>query len=233
MDQRVNLIEGSNSRTSEMRKAVEQAIREQRVHPVSTEDGMTLDGIQKFLATAQIPPVTIENVIHEAALAICRIFSFKEVSIGVKSQIDGRYRYEEIVGQSKTSEEALRRLSYNLEEFFDPTKYPSIRLSKVTELCIVEEKPFPDSEKDTFNRPSLLSGTRNSPDEFVEGDYIDIAMYTPEDEMIGWIELGRPMHSKMPSILKIKRLELFSYVLSLLIQNNLSKRGNDNAAKDQ
>lgn len=224
MQAEVGFIEEAKPRTSEVRRKIEQAVKQHYMQPASNEDGRTLEGIQKFLATAQVPPVTIDRVIHEAALAINRIFAFKEVAIGLKSPVDGRYRYEEIIGQSKSSEQALRKLSYDLDEFFSQADYPSIRLSKVTELCVVEEQPFPDSERNTYNRPSLLSGTRNSPDEFVEGDYIDIAMYTPEDEMIGWVELGMPMYAKMPSIPTIKRLEVFASVLSLLIQNALTTK---------
>lgn len=215
----MGIIGKADTRTGKMREHVEKAIRRQLAQYATNEDSKVLDGIQKFLITAQLPPVTVGSVIHEAAWTIFRTFSFKEVSIGLKSLEDGMYRYEEFVGISKPVEEALRKMSYTYDDYFSQKEYPSIRLSKVTELCIVEENPGLEFEKETYDPGTFTSGPRGSPDEFKEGDYIDVAMYTPEDEMIGWIEVSKPLHSKMPSIVTIRRLELFASVLSIMIQS--------------
>ena len=207
--------------SDEIRKNIERAIKRQRAQASPNEDTKLLDSIQNYLAVAQIPPVTIDLVLHEAALAIYRTFSFREITIGLKSEADGRYRYVEFFGISKTAEAALRELSYSLEEFFSQKDYPAIRLSKTTELCIVEENPLLPMEKHTYNQSTFLSRPRGSPEEFVEGDYMDISMYNPEDELIGWLEVSKPMFNRMPSIQTIKRLELFAYVLSILIQKTL------------
>lgn len=217
----MDAIEEARSRSDEIRKSIEQAVRRQRARANPNEDSKVLDSINDFITIAQTPPVTIKRLIHEAALVIFRTFSFRVITIGLKSEEDGRYRYVEYFGVSKAKEEAYRKLSYSLEEFFDPKDYPSIRLSKFTELCIIEENPNLELEKLTYDQPTFLSKARSSPEEFVEGDYIDIAMFNPEDEMIGWIELGRPIFNKMPSIQTIKRLELFASVLSILIQKAL------------
>jgi len=203
---------------SEIRAKIEQAIRNQLKQTITNEESRIIDGIHQFITVAQQPPVTVERIIHEAALAIYRMFSFKEITIGLKSESDGRYRYLEFLGISKAAEEAMRKLSYSLEEFFDYDDYPAIRLSKVTELCIVEENPLLEFERETYDRTTFLSRARQSPDEFIEGDYIDISMYDLKDVLIGWIELSMPRYNKMPSIQTIYRLELFASVLSVLIQ---------------
>lgn len=218
---KVSLIGKVSPRSEELKKKVEMAVRQQLSQHVQNEDSKVLAGIQRFLIVVQIPPVTIDRVLHEAAVAINQIFYFKEVAIGLRSETDGRYRYEKCLGFSKKVEEALRKLSYSLDEFFSQRDYPAIRLSKFTEICIVEEQPFIESEKDTYNRPHLLGETRNSPDDFVEGDYLDISLHNDDDEMIAWIELSMPMNRKMPSIQTIQRLELFASILSILIQKTI------------
>jgi hypothetical protein len=217
----VDKIGEVSPRSDEIRRNIEQAVKRQRALAYPNDDSKILDCIQNFLATAQTPPVTIEHINHEAALAIFRSFSFREITIGLRSESDGRYRYEEFFGISKTAENALRALSYSMEEFFDPVDYPAIRLSKVTELCIAEENPRLDLEKHTFDQKAFLTKARASPEEFIEGDYIDVSMYDAEDKLIGWIEVAKPMFNKMPTIQKLRRLELFAAVLSILIQKTL------------
>lgn len=208
----------------DVREKIEQTIKQQLKQPPSKEDSKILDGIQRFLTVAQFPPVTIDRVIHEAALAIYQIFYFKEITIGLKSEADGRYRYEEFLGISKVHEQAMRKLSYSLEEFFDYSSYPAIRLSTFTELCIAEEDPFLESERNTYDQTTFLSRARQSPDEFLEGDYIDTCMYNLNHEMIGWIELSMPRFNKMPSIQTVYRLDLFASILSILIQKTLLEK---------
>jgi len=220
----VGAIGEAGSRSSEIRKNIELSVKQQHTTTTHNVDRKALESVQNFLIVAQIPPVTIERVIHEAALAIYRTFSFKEVAIGLKSETDGRYRYEEFLGLSKPAEQALRKLSYSLEEFYSLSDYPSIWLSEFTELCIVEENPLLDFEKDTYDKETFLSRPRKSPDEFLEGDYLDISMYNEQDELIGWIELSKPIFSKMPSIQTINRIEVFASVLSILIQKTLLTR---------
>jgi hypothetical protein len=221
---KVGIIGEARIRSDEIRKNIELAVKRQLAHTSPNEDSRALDCIQRFLMAAQTPPVTMDRIIHEAALGIYKTFSFKEVTIGLKSESDGRYRYEEFLGFSKDMETAFRKLSYSLEEFFSQEDYPAIRLSKVTELCIAEENPRLDFEKETYNKETFLARPRHSPEEFVEGDYMDISMYDPEGMLIGWIELSMPMFNKMPSIQTIYRLELFASVLSILIQKTVLEK---------
>jgi hypothetical protein len=211
-------IKALNPRASDMKKQIELAMKQQYIQIPADEDGKIIDGIQKFMIAAQQQPATFRRIIHEAALMIYRVFPFKEITIGLKSPVDGRYRYEEIVGHSKTAEQALKQLAYTYEEFFSAKDYPAIRLSKFTELALVEEQPFLEHEKETYNRPILLSGVRNSTNDFVEGDYLDVYMYDSNDVMIGWIELSLTKDGKLPSMRIIKWLELFASVLSIILQ---------------
>jgi len=218
---KADTIEHKSQRLDDIKKKIEQAVKQQRMQHVTSEDSRALDGIQQFLISAQIPPVTVKSVMHEAALAIYRTFMFQEISIGLKSESDGRYRYMEFLGLPKPIEEALRKLSYDLDEFFNQRDYPSIWLSKVTELCITEENPQLEIEKDTYDPATFLGRVRKSPDEFIEGDYFDISMFDMNGVLVGWIEISKPLRNKMPSIQAISRLELFASVLSVLLQKTI------------
>jgi hypothetical protein len=155
-------------------------------------------------------------------LVIYRTFPFKEVTIGLKSQSDGRYRYEEIVGHTQVATDALKKLSYSYDEFFSPKDYPAFWISDYTELALAEGRPFLESERDTYNRPILLLAARKSLDDFIEGDYFDVYMYGAKDEMIGWIELGATKDGKMPPMTVIKQLELLVFVLSFFVKRMMA-----------
>lgn len=217
-------IPKASANAANISSKVERVLRQQYSQIPADENEKILDGIQKFIALSYQPPVILHRIIHEAAMAIYRLFPFKEITIGLKSPVDGRYRYEEVIGHSRVAAEALRKLSYTYDEFFSQRDYPAIRVSKYTELALVEELPYLESEKDTYNRPTLLSEVRRSIDDFVEGDYLDVYMYGPKDEMIGWIELGATKDGKMPSASVIKRLELFASILSCVIQRVMAAK---------
>lgn len=204
---------------------IERVLRRQYNQVPADENERILDGIQKFIDLTHQDRITLHDVIHEAAMAIHRLFPFKEVTIGLRSRVDGKYRYEEVIGHSRVSAEALKKLSYTYDDFFGPRDdYPAIRLSRYTALALVEEQPFRESEKDTYSRPTLLSEVRKSVDDTVEGDYWDIHMYGLKDDLIGWIELGTTKDGKMPSASIIKQLELFAFILSCVIQRMMTPK---------
>jgi len=197
-----------------MSREVERYLKQQyRRVPVDQTEKI-LDGIQKFMELARQPGLSAHDVIHEGAMAIYRFFPFREISIGLKSPVDGRYRYQEILGHSTVATEALKKLSYSYEEFFSQRDYPAFWLSRYTEVALLEEQPFLESEKDTYNRPTQLSEARKSIDDFVEGDYIDVYMFGPKDEMIGWVEMSATKNGKMPTAYVIKQLEAFILIIS-------------------
>lgn len=219
------IISGTaNGKASDITKEIEKVLKQQYKRIPEDQNEKVLDGIQKFIDFTHQPRAALRDVIHEAAMTVYRLFPFKEITIGLKSRADGKYRYTEIIGHSRTAADALKRLSYTYDEFFNQRDYPSFWVSKYTELALVEEHPFLENEKDTYNRPALLSGARKSVDVIVEGDYFDIYMYGPKDEMIGWIELGMTRDGKMPSMMVIKQLELFASILSCIIQQMTAAR---------
>ncbi|HJX04209.1 MAG TPA: hypothetical protein VJ489_00155 [Thermoplasmata archaeon] len=49
-------------------------------------------------------------------------------------------------------------------------------------------------------------------DVFHEGDYIDVFMYSPSKELVGWFELASPLTRKLPPRMTIRWLELLATI---------------------
>jgi hypothetical protein len=58
---------------------------------------------------------------------------------------------------------------------------------------------------------------RKSPDEFHEGDYIDVWMQSHNREIIGWFELASPADDKLPSRSQMRWIELIVAVCSSIV----------------
>lgn len=157
----------------------------------------------------------------EAARLIHRIFEFNEVTIGLRSPEDGKFRYEAIVGHTREAEKALRSFAYTIDQMCDCKEYPGVPISKYTEFNIRGYETFKvEVEEKSFNRPLALREKRPSQEIMMEGDYIDVYIYADKDDMIGWIELSNPRKGKFPSRRNIRWLELFGAIIGLGIIKN-------------
>ena len=162
-----------------------------------------------------------DAMLHDAGRIIHRVFGFNEVTIGLRSPEDGKFRYEAIIGHTREAEKALRSFSYTREEMCDCKEYPGVPISKYTEFNIREYETYKIGvEEKAFNRPLALRDTRPSPETMIEGDYIDVYIYASKDDMIGWIELSNPRYGKFPSRHDIRWLELFAATIGLGIIKN-------------
>lgn len=161
------------------------------------------------------------SMLHEAARIIHRVFGFNEVTIGLRSPEDGKFRYEAIIGHTKEAENALRSFAYTKEQMCDCKEYPGVPISKYTEFNIREYETYKVGvEEKAFNRPLALRDARPSPDTMIEGDYIDVYIYASKDDMVGWIELSNPRDGKFPSRWDVRRLELLAATIGLGIIKN-------------
>jgi len=155
-------------------------------------------------------------MLNDAARAIHRVFAFNEVTIGLRSPEDGKFRYDAIIGHTKEAEKALRSFAYTKEQMCDCKEYPGVPISKYTEFNIREFETYKIGvEEKAFNRPLALRDARPSPESMMEGDYIDIYIYAGKDDMIGWIELSNPRDERFPSRQAIRWLELYAAILGL------------------
>jgi len=164
---------------------------------------------------------SLQKILDRLAKTMSKMFEFRSVSIGMKSD-DGLYRYVTMVGHSKESEDALRKLKYTLPDMIEYDKYPSVRIGLISQYHPVEA--FPGDNPDEFlahNKPPLLDRPRTNLNEFKPGDYIDIYMHGYEGELIGWIELSVTKNNKMPARSSVKWIELLADVCAGPIQQRM------------
>lgn len=107
---------------------------------------------------------------------------------------------------------------YKDEEMADPKKYPvGVYISKYSEYSMIETHPYREGEEESFNRPLKLKPERPSPDDFVEGDYIQIYFYGAKNDYLGWIELSGPKSGKIPPRSTIKWIELIAQIMGTFV----------------
>jgi len=157
----------------------------------------------------------LNSTLDFAAKMIFKLFDFHEIGIGLKNRKDGLYRYEILFGFRKEVEENFRKMKYTSEDMVSNERFPFIKMGRLSELDPVEG--LPESEESLFNRPYQLKVQRKSPDEFHEGDYIDVWMYSQNREIIGWFELAGPMNDKLPTRTQMRWIELIAGVCSSIV----------------
>ncbi|MDH4122755.1 MAG: hypothetical protein OEV21_01515 [Thermoplasmata archaeon] len=188
-----------------------------------TENHKIIQGLERFLRVER-QKSNLAFVLHEAALMINRVFPFKEVSIGMRGPIDGLYRYIEVLGLSPTAKSEHMKLRYTQTEMFDFEKYPAFKISRFTDFRYSDDQPTGSQiERKAFSRPSLLSLQRNSLEEMLEGDYIDIYIFDLKDQIIGWIEVAQPRDGKIPSMSTIRWLEFLALLISPIIERHVNE----------
>jgi len=210
-------------------KEIEALLKKRYSQATQSEEQKILDGLQNFIAHIKLGRSS-RNLLQEAARTIHRVFPFQEIAIGIRNPDDGLYRYDTFIGYTREAEEEFKKQAYDLKTFFDPGEFPSVRICKLIDLSIAENEPQMEREQACWNRPALLKVPRKSPDEFTEGDYLDVLVYGEDNELIAWIELSAPRDGKMPSSSTLKGLELFAAVLSLALQS-LAPKEKDIPAK--
>jgi len=159
----------------------------------------------------------LKPILEETMKIIYHNTVFREISIGLKSEDDGLFRFKAYLGLGPAAQTAHSQVAYHLEEMFETDKYPGIMLSETCEFCISEGAEYDDVEKKMFNRPSILATGRKLSDEFFEGDYIDFLIYGHNKELLGWIEVGKTKDGKLPPRIDIYYIETIASILGTIM----------------
>jgi len=192
------------------------ALIENTYSPVpKDEQEKIIDNILTLIDMGHDRKQPLKSTLEFAAKMIFKLFDFHEICVGLRNRKDGYYRYDVIFGYRKEIEENFRRLKYDYEDMVSKERFPFITLGRLSELDPVEG--LPEHERDLFNRPYALSVQRKTPDEFHEGDYIDVWMYSHNRELIGWFELASPMNDKLPTRSQMRWIELIVAVCSSIV----------------
>jgi hypothetical protein len=202
-------------KNSAIYEELKRSIRE-RYSSIPQNDGeMVVDALRMFndelLGTRDV-----NRILQEAGELIFSLFGFKEVLIGLQEG-NGLFKYSVILGHSKRAEEAIVEAEYRIEEMACCEDYPCITVSHQSEFCFKEDLPDDEREVRQFNRPSEISVERTNLEDMMEGDYLDVFIYGPEDKMLGWIEVSYPTNGKFPSRETIRGLELLASNIGVAI----------------
>lgn len=176
------------------------------------QDEMIMEEIIHLLERAKTPTQQLDAFLHDLARTLHKLFDFKEVCVGIQDSSDKMFRYKVCLGFRGGAQDVRRRTVYSPQEMTDEELYPATQVGRLTRFYLSENQPFKDSEREAFNRPSLLGKGRESGELMIEGDYIDIFMLDHEREIIGWLELSNPQDGRWPDKKTIRWLELFASV---------------------
>ena len=186
-------------------------------------DEKIIDNIISVAELAMDKKQPLNAVLEQAAKLIFRHFDFREVGVGLKSRTTNIYKYEVLLGYRPDIADSFRKLEYTHEDMVSQARFPNIKTGRLSELNPVEG--LPEEEKTLFNRPYQLTVMRESSDDFHEGDYLDIWMYGPNKELIGWFELSNPINGKLPPRRMIRWIELIASICSAIIIQRWAEAG--------
>ena len=189
------------------------------------QDSHIQEALLSLMQHFQRPKINLKNLLEDVGKVIYRQFDIAQVSIGLKDQKDGLYKYEIMIGLRKEVEAAHRQIAYTYNEFWNSDVYKGTRIGKFTKLFLAEDNPYAKGEEGTYNRPLMLVSKRNKPDDSVEADYFDIHFFGVNDELLGWIETSGTKAGKIPTIETIKWLEVLGMIIAAAIRLDEIKKG--------
>lgn len=191
--------------------------------PVPKDDfERIIDGLHTLIEMGHDKRQPLKAVLEYAVKMIFRQFDYREIAVGLRER-DGSYRYDLTFGFRKDLEEEMHKVRYDHEDMVSNERFPFIKMGRISELDPAEG--IPEGEKDWY-KPFALAEKRKSLDEFHEGDYIDVWMYSQNREIIGWFELSSPSKGKLPTRSQLRWIELICGVCSLIVTERWADEAN-------
>ena len=185
--------------------------------PIPRDDQEKLiDGLLSLTELARDKRQDIHSFLDKVAKTIFRHFAFDEIAIGTYDRKEGNYRMIVVFGYQPEVAAEYLKMRYEHEDMTSQERFPFIKIGKISELDPVEG--LPESERKILNRPYAGSLARGAVDEFHEGDYIDVWIYGPQKNIIGWIELSKPRSGKLPSKTIVRWVEVIASMCSFAIR---------------
>ncbi len=176
-----------------------------------------LDTLGKLTSDGLNHDKDLVQLLNDVAKMIDKHLQIRTTTIGIRDPTDGRYRYVAMSGLSDDQWQAHKVLSYSRQDFFDPHKYRSSRISDLTLVFLVEDSPYNPDEVTTYNSRLSSAMVRRSAEDCNEGDYFDIHIMGPGNDLLGWIEISGTNHGKMPDANVLRWIEMIARVLGLVL----------------
>jgi len=181
-------------------------------HALKDQAGRTIEAVHALLQHLEKKQVDLHKLMQEAGNLISRQFGIMDVGLGLRGP-DGLFRYEVLVGFRDIAVEERKKIAYKKEDFYDSGPYKGYWLSKYTKLYLAEDHPWANSESKAYNRPILLDSKRRASNEALEGDYIDVHFFDPNDELLGWIEISGTRTGLLPDASVIRWIEIIGSII--------------------
>ncbi len=159
----------------------------------------------------------LDELLDQAAKMVFTQFNIREVSIALRSESDGLFRYKTMHGMRAEIWAAHKGLAYTEDEVLNPKRHKHTVISSLTRLFLAEDNPYTEDEAYTYNEHLMAIGRRTAPDDSIEGDYVDVFIYGPDSRLLGWIETGSTWGNKIPDARTIRSLELLASILGVAI----------------
>jgi hypothetical protein len=198
-------------------ESVANRIRSEYMHASMNPDIKQLESLKKLVYDCQTAHVKLNTFLNAAAQFIYRQLNIHNLSIGIWDPVDKKFRYIAFAGMRKQMEDTLRGVTYARVDFLDSRKYPSYQISKYTRLFLAENNPYAPGEEESYNRPLMLTQSRTTNEDTIEGDYLDIMIMDIRNEIIGWIEISGTKQGKLPDSSTIYWLELVGSIIGLVL----------------
>ncbi len=193
---------------------VERKLKREYLYSQKDLTRRNLDKIQSILVHFHEQGMDLMSLLQDVADGVNRQFQIREVTIGLKDNSDGKYRYKVMSGCRPEACRVYRELSYTYGEFFDSENYKGTQISKYTKLYLTEDNPYAEVDIDTISHPILLEAKRTAADDSLEGDYLVIHFYGEKDEVVGWMEISGMKNGKLPNASDLRWIELMGLIIS-------------------
>ena len=198
-------------------------IKQEYTHGRKEPGARGLDCLHGLIKALMQGEPNLNEFLKTVAKAIYTQFNIKDVSICLRGQ-DDIFRYATMHGMREEVWAAPRNIAYTLDQVLDPNLYKGTEISRFTKLFLAEDNPYAESEGLTCSGHLMTTSKRRTAEESIEGDYLDVFIFGPKDEVLGWIETSGTWDGRLPDARTIRGLEVLSSVLALAIVRSQAKR---------
>ena len=179
----------------------------------------SLDIFTTLLAHFEKPQMSLHDIAQEATQIIHKQFRLRWVLIGLKSEVDGKYRYEVHTGMRDDAWKRQSTKVYRYEDFNMTKNYIAGEISQLTRVYLEEDNPLPKEDEIVVNRPALLKLRRRLAEDTLEADFIDTLIVGPNNDLLGWIEYPGTLTDKFPDPLMIRYIEVVASIIAAAIHS--------------
>lgn len=176
-----------------------------------------LDSILELTAHLKRPRVDARELIQDAMKLMYRQLHIKEITVGLRDPSDGLYRYVAQQGVRPEIWAGHKDLAYSADSFSGRGKWKGTVISKNSVLYLVDDQPYAEGEKDTYQEHLSQVSRRRTTEDSIEGDYLDVHITGAGNEILGWFEVSSMWDGKLPSANTIRWMELIADLVGVAL----------------